>query len=82
MEQIQRKKNNVEDLGRGLPDEFATYLTYGQSLQHAESPDDMYLPRLFSNLFAARAFQSNNIFDWTEKRFYELQTDAQANNPI
>lgn len=32
-----------------------------------------YLRRLFSRCFKERGFKQDNVFDWTEKRFRELQ---------
>lgn len=66
----------MDDLCEGLPGEFATYLMYTRSLQATTKPDYAYLLRLFSNLFVAQGFQYDNVFDWTEKLYHELQSTA------
>ena len=63
----------VTELCEGLPGEFATYVSYTRSLRFNDRPDYAYLRRLFRRAFSIRGFKYDNIFDWTEKRFYELQ---------
>jgi casein kinase 1 delta/casein kinase I family protein HRR25 len=74
-ELIKQKKSrtSIKSLCKGLPDEFATYITYTRSLQPTQKPDYASLLKLFGRLFAARDFKYDNVFDWTEKRFHELQ---------
>ncbi|KAJ3499419.1 hypothetical protein NLG97_g355 [Lecanicillium saksenae] len=74
---IKKKKLNVSvtELCEGLPREFATYITYTRSLGFKDIPDYAYLRRLFRNAFSARSFKYDNIFDWTEKLFLEIQCD-------
>ncbi len=59
-----------------LPDEFATYIDYTRSLGFEEKPDYAHLRQLFRRLFRTKAFKYDNIFDWTEKRFYEIHGTA------
>ncbi|GAB0137785.1 hypothetical protein EsDP_00006038 [Epichloe bromicola] len=75
-ELIKQKKmgTTIDDMCKGLPDEFATYMLYTRSLQHANKPNYAFLLRLFNNLFVAQGFQYDNVFDWTEKLYHELQT--------
>ncbi|OAQ59463.1 casein kinase I isoform delta [Pochonia chlamydosporia 170] len=77
-ELIKQKKmsTTIDDLCKGLPDEFATYLRYTRSLQPIKKPDYAYLLGLFHNLFVAQGFQYNNVFDWTEKLYHELQSTS------
>ncbi|KAK3937684.1 casein kinase I isoform delta, partial [Diplogelasinospora grovesii] len=59
-----------------LPREFATYINYTRSLGFDDKPDYSYLRGLFRRLFAAEGFKHDNVFDWTEKRFYEICSKA------
>ncbi|OAA36097.1 casein kinase I isoform delta [Metarhizium rileyi] len=81
-ELIKQKKTNIirEDLCKELPEEFSTYITYVRTLRPAEKPDYTYLLGLFNKLFVAKGFQYDNIFDWTEKIFLELQSTTSAEN--
>ncbi|OAA70712.1 casein kinase I isoform delta [Cordyceps fumosorosea ARSEF 2679] len=67
----------VETLCEGLPEEFATYITYTRSLGFQEKPKYAYLRCLFRRAFSALGFQYDNVFDWTEKLYYELQAEMQ-----
>ncbi|KAF1739593.1 Casein kinase I isoform delta [Beauveria bassiana] len=77
-ELIKQKKLKmpVTELCEGLPREFATYISYTRSLGFKDRPDYAYLRRLFGKAFSARGFRYDNIFDWTEKRFVEIQGDS------
>ncbi|KAG5991558.1 hypothetical protein E4U54_003862 [Claviceps lovelessii] len=66
----------VEELCKDLPEAFAEYMTYIRSLQPADKPDYARLLKVFKTLFTARGFQYDNVYDWTEKRFYELQEES------
>ncbi|OAQ74379.2 casein kinase I isoform delta [Pochonia chlamydosporia 170] len=81
-ELIKQKKTNttIEDLCKGLPVEFSRYIAYVRRLKPAEKPNYAYLLRLFNNLFVAKGFQYDNVFDWTEKIFHELQSTTSAEN--
>lgn len=80
MEAIFKKKADIplDELCKDLPEEFANYMTYIRSLQPADKPDYAYLLKLFNTLFVAQGFTYDNVFDWTEKRFYELQESSAA----
>ncbi|KPM35094.1 Casein kinase I isoform delta [Neonectria ditissima] len=73
-ELIKEKKTTlpVETLCEGLPEEFATYLNYTRSLVFEDKPNYAYLRQLFRRVFKSKGFRCDNIFDWTEKRFYEM----------
>ncbi|KHO00983.1 casein kinase I isoform delta [Metarhizium album ARSEF 1941] len=67
-----KKSTPVETLCSELPEEFATYINYTRSLGFEDKPNYAYLRRLFRRLFISKGFKYDNVFDWTEKRFYEL----------
>ncbi|KAK9438322.1 casein kinase I isoform delta [Metarhizium brunneum] len=75
-ELIKEKKTSttIEDLCKGMPKEFVAYLKYTRSLQPAEKPNYAYLLGLFNKLFMAQGFTYDNVFDWTERLFHELQS--------
>ncbi len=76
---VQEKKMSLSGrmLCEGLlPDEFATYIDYTRSLGFQDKPDYAYRRQLFRRLFHAKGFKYDNIFDWTEKRFYEIHGTA------
>ncbi|KAK8917528.1 hypothetical protein H634G_08915 [Metarhizium anisopliae BRIP 53293] len=75
-----KKTLSVEELCSGLPEEFSTYINYARSLGFQDKPNYAYLRRLFRRLFASKGFKYDNVFDWTEKRFYELR--GKADEPI
>lgn len=60
----------------GLPDEFGEYIDYTRSLGFRVEPDYAYLRRLLRRRFKAEGFKNDNVFDWTIKRFNELQDDG------
>ncbi|KAJ3497523.1 hypothetical protein NLG97_g1833 [Lecanicillium saksenae] len=74
-ELIKQKKLNlpVVELCKGLPDEFATFISYTRSLGFNDRPNYAYLRRLIRQGFSLRGFKYDNVFDWTEKRFHEMQ---------
>ena len=68
---IKEKKINTptEDLCHGLPDAFASYFNYVQTLGFDEQPDYSYLRKLFRDLFVREGFEYDHVFDWTVKKF-------------
>eukprot|EP00812_Abedinium_dasypus_P009282 NODE_2983_length_848_cov_174.861286.p1 GENE.NODE_2983_length_848_cov_174.861286~~NODE_2983_length_848_cov_174.861286.p1 ORF type:complete len:191 (+),score=50.71 NODE_2983_length_848_cov_174.861286:3-575(+) len=54
----------VEELCKGLPQEFATYFEYCTSLRFVEDPDYRYLRWLFQSLFRQKQFENDGCFDW------------------
>lgn len=72
---IKEKKHSLtaEALCKGLPGAFASYINHVRSLDFNERPDYAYLGGLFRRLFKARGFKYDNVFDWTEKLFYEAR---------
>ncbi|KAK2592913.1 hypothetical protein QQS21_009381 [Conoideocrella luteorostrata] len=79
-ELIKEKKNNipVESICQGLPQEFVEYIKYTRSLAFNTKPDYHLLRYRFRSLFKSEGFVYDNVYDWTEKRFYEMQSQAGA----
>lgn len=76
-DRIMEKKMGTypEDLCRGFPPEFATYLDYTRNLRFDDKPDYSYLRKIFRDLFVREGFQYDYVFDWT---VYKYQKNAQA----
>ncbi|XP_076323117.1 casein kinase I-like isoform X1 [Tachypleus tridentatus] len=70
-ERISEKKMStpVDELCRGFPSEFATYLNYCRSLRFEEKPDYSYLRQLLRNLFHRQGFTYDYVFDWNMLKF-------------
>ena len=66
---IMEKKLSMSftELCEGMPEEFATYLTYARNLAFDEEPDQ-YLRWLLRSLFHREAFQNDGCFDWNAVR--------------
>ncbi|XP_057381113.1 casein kinase I-like [Daphnia carinata] len=79
---ISEKKmsTSVEELCRGYPAEFATYLNYCRSLRFEEKPDYPYLRHLFRNLFHRQRFTYDYVFDWNMLKFGGAQKPASGAN--
>mmetsp|Transcript_48456 Transcript_48456/g.156500 ORF Transcript_48456/g.156500 Transcript_48456/m.156500 type:complete len:350 (-) Transcript_48456:504-1553(-) len=68
----------IQDLCKGLPEEFATYMSYVRSLPFQAAPNYDYLRDLFKGLFARKGFRDDHYYDWTYQM--EMLTNAQGNN--
>ncbi|KAK2951950.1 putative Casein kinase I [Blattamonas nauphoetae] len=55
---------SIEELCKGLPQEFATYITYCRNLRFDEKPDYSYLRRLFRELMRREGYENDQRFDW------------------
>ncbi|RKP36564.1 kinase-like protein [Dimargaris cristalligena] len=75
--------SNTEQLCQGLPQEFATYITYSRNLRFDEKPDYAYLKRLFRELFVREGMKPDDIYDWTTLRqsHQDLVTMVAAGGP-
>ena len=63
----------VEELCKGTPAEFSTYINYCRSLRFEEKPDYAYLRQLIRNLFHRQGFSYDYVFDWNAiKEVYSL----------
>ncbi|KAI0462729.1 casein kinase I [Komagataella kurtzmanii] len=60
---------SVEALTRGLPVEFADYMTYVKSLRFTDKPDYIYLKKLFRDLYVRQRFTKDYLFDWSIYKF-------------
>ncbi|KAH3764037.1 casein kinase I [Pelomyxa schiedti] len=76
-DKISEKKlaTSVEQLCKGFPSEFATFLTYCKSLHFEDKPDYAYLRKLLRNLFIKEGFKYDAVYDWT------LKMQSQHPNP-
>lgn len=54
----------VEELCRGLPDEFQFCTNYTRSLRFDDKPDYSRLRRHFQDLFTRQQFQRDYCYDW------------------
>lgn len=77
-EMVKEKKTNlpVETICEGLPEEFAAYIKYVRALAFDDKPDYAHLRQRFRQLFKSKGFAYDNVYDWTEKRFYEMHGQA------
>ncbi|EAR95573.2 kinase domain protein (macronuclear) [Tetrahymena thermophila SB210] len=75
-EKIMEKKlqTQVEELCKGFPSEFATYLAYTKNLRFDEKPDYEYLRKLFKDLFKRQGYEQDYQYDW------KLIAEKQQNN--
>merc|ERR1712223_1429876 len=65
-EKISDKKLStpIDELCKGTPAEFSTYINYCRSLRFEEKPDYAYLRQLIRNLFHRQGFSYDYVFDW------------------
>ena len=68
-ERIKEKKiqTTVETLCKGVPDEFAKYITYCKNLNFEEKPDYNYCRSLFRQLMTAKGYEFDGKWDWLLK---------------
>lgn len=74
-ERISEKKMStpIEELCKGYPAEFPTYLNYCRQLRFEERPDYSYLRELFRTLFHRQSFTYDYVFDWNMLKFGGLR---------
>lgn len=70
-ERISEKKmsTSIDELCKGYPAEFPSYLNYCRSLRFEERPDYSYLRQLFRTLFHRQGFTYDYVFDWNMLKF-------------
>ncbi|QSS56111.1 hypothetical protein I7I53_04231 [Histoplasma capsulatum var. duboisii H88] len=56
---------SISQLCFGLPSAFSTFIEHSRSLSFEQKPDYSYLRKIFRDLFAAKSFDHDCIFDWT-----------------
>jgi len=61
-----KKKVSIEELCRGLPSQFETYMTYCKNLEFMEDPDYKYLKKLFRILFVEMGYDFDFNYDWLD----------------
>ncbi|XP_068989826.1 casein kinase I isoform X2 [Neodiprion pinetum] len=78
-ERISEKKMStpIEELCKGYPAEFSTYLRYCRQLRFEERPDYSYLRQLFRTLFHSQGFTYDYVFDWNMLKFGNARQPAQ-----
>ncbi|KAK3593299.1 hypothetical protein CHS0354_031358 [Potamilus streckersoni] len=83
-ERISEKKMStpIEELCKGFPSEFATYLNFCRSLRFDDKPDYSYLRQLFRNLFHRQGFTYDYVFDWNMLKFGGRNNDETDRNKV
>lgn len=68
-QQIREWKERIaeEDICPGAPEELIILLKYAQALGFYERPKYQRLRKMLSDLFDARGYVRDNVFDWTER---------------
>jgi len=61
-----KRSTSVENLCKGFPAVFASYLNYCRALRFEDRPDYAYLRRLFKDLFMREGFVNDGMFDWSQ----------------
>jgi hypothetical protein len=56
---------SLDELCKGVPDQFRKYMEYVRALSFDEKPDYSKLRRMFRALFVRRGFKYDYVFDWT-----------------
>ncbi|XP_046736925.1 casein kinase I-like isoform X5 [Diprion similis] len=77
-ERISEKKMSTptDELCKGYPAEFSTYLRYCRQLRFEERPDYSYLRQLFRTLFHSQGFTYDYVFDWNMLKFGNARQPA------
>ncbi|KXJ72344.1 hypothetical protein RP20_CCG018310 [Aedes albopictus] len=70
-ERISEKKLStpIEELCKGFPVEFASYLSYCRQLDFTQRPDYCYLRKVFRTLFSRQGYTYDYVFDWNMLKF-------------
>jgi casein kinase 1/casein kinase 1 epsilon len=63
---IKEKKifTKIEELCKGLPEEFSQYCAYCRKIKFVDKPDYAYLRNLFKNLFQTMNYEYDYAYDW------------------
>ena len=54
----------IENLCKGFPVEFSTYLNYCRCLSFESKPDYFYIRKLFMKLFLSQGYELDYMYDW------------------
>ncbi|KAL5114706.1 hypothetical protein ACEQ8H_007440 [Pleosporales sp. CAS-2024a] len=68
-----KTKLSAKDLCKCLPVEFATFLDYTRTLLPGRKPKYAWLRGLFHGLVKRHKLSYDNVFDWTIRRYFEMQ---------
>lgn len=55
------------------PREFADYMDHVRALQFEDKPNYSFLRNIFKKLFVRQGYEYDNVFDWTVKKYLELE---------
>lgn len=74
-DRIREKKNKttVEELCRGMPEEFNTFIKYCRQLGFEAKPDYQYLRNLLRQMGQSHQFEFDGLYDWVLKREGKLE---------
>ncbi|CAE8596247.1 unnamed protein product [Polarella glacialis] len=75
-----KKNTSVEDLCKGYPTVFASYLNYNRALRFQDRPDYAYLRRLFKDLFMREGFDNDGMFDWSQPPAMNAPKEGASSN--
>jgi len=62
-------KMPVNELCKGLPLEFESYLSYCRRMKFNERPDYTYIKKIFQELFIKQGFSFDWVYDWSRPSF-------------
>lgn len=63
-----KRATAIDELCKGQPVEFQTYLRYCRALRFEDRPDYNYLRKLFRDLYVRLGYQDDAVYDWTMKK--------------
>ena len=72
-----KKAISIENLCKGLPEEFVNYLNYTRKLEFEEDPDYDYLRRLFSSILYKNQEKNDLLFFWVINRKNSKKKDEE-----
>eukprot|EP01060_Flectonema_neradi_P020826 TRINITY_DN2832_c10_g1_i1.p1 TRINITY_DN2832_c10_g1~~TRINITY_DN2832_c10_g1_i1.p1 ORF type:complete len:330 (+),score=53.81 TRINITY_DN2832_c10_g1_i1:151-1140(+) len=70
-----KQKVAVDELCKGCPKGFASYLKYARNMQFDESPDYAKCHSWFTDIFASERFEDDGQFDWCIRRASERENE-------
>jgi hypothetical protein len=65
-----------KQLCQGLPNAFVAYFRYVRSLSVNQKPEYSYLRNIFNDLFLGKCFERDFVFDWTSRKYKEMEALA------
>lgn len=68
---------HLDDLCAQHPVEFKHYLEYSTSLKFEDSPDYVYLRRLFKALYVSSGFEDDFLYDWSLMNYSNKRKEKQ-----